>query len=167
MSEVTKRFLRPRVDEPGVPLSRPEPREKKKRGLSRTTPLKQRNEARAKKASAENFGPCSNMARLLGCIVPSCFRRPRDGVVELEPRWTIQAAHVRSRGSGGKDWGNVVGLCVQHHAEQGSLGIESFQKRYGLDMEAAASRIASAVQEHECFAWRVARRCKVCRRRAA
>ncbi len=52
-------------------------------------------------------------------------------------------AHVKSRGAGGHDRGNVVPLCRIHHTEQG-WGIKSFQSKYAIDLKAEAKRIEEA-----------------------
>jgi len=55
-------------------------------------------------------------------------------------------AHVRHRGMGGKDvpWvGNGVPLCAfGHHAEQHALGVLSWQRKHGVDLEEEAERYA-------------------------
>lgn len=50
----------------------------------------------------------------------------------------IECAHVKSRGAGGDDVGNCWPACHHHHLEQHALGIQSFQKKYGLDLYAIA-----------------------------
>jgi hypothetical protein len=146
----------PRKDGPG-PLSLPAPKERKRRkGIRKANPERQA------KVRAETFGPCSRMARALPCAVPGCGRARSKGD-------KIEAAHVTSRGAGGKDHANVVGLCVWHHRQQGDVGIATFQKRHGIDMPELARRIADAVRDHECVSWREAdprggHRCGVCLR---
>lgn len=54
-----------------------------------------------------------------------------------------QVAHVKSRGAGGPDFGNVVSLCLAHHYEEHTIGRKSFEARYGLDLKTAAANIAS------------------------
>lgn len=56
---------------------------------------------------------------------------------------TCDPAHVR-RGTGGgtslkpgDQW--VIPLCHPHHMEQHSIGEQSFERRYGLDMKAEAA----------------------------
>ncbi len=53
-------------------------------------------------------------------------------------------AHVKSRGAGGHDRGNTVPLCHAHHHEQHTIGIESFQAQYRIDLKAEAKRIEEA-----------------------
>lgn len=43
----------------------------------------------------------------------------------------VEAAHVKSRGAGGKDVGNVVPLCHWHHQLQHEDGIKSFAELVG------------------------------------
>lgn len=127
----------------------------KGQGLARSKRVNPINRERKAKLSAQNFGPCSRMARLSPCVVKTCKRLPPH-----EP------AHVRSRGAGGQDFANVVSMCTPHHREQHDSGIQSFQARYGLDLEAEANAIAVAVANHECDDWpeltRQGLRCAVC-----
>ena len=60
------------------------------------------------------------------CVVPGCDGRPTE------------FAHVKTRGSGGHDSSGIA-LCSQHHKEQHSIGILTFQRRYGLDLWAIAA----------------------------
>jgi deoxycytidylate deaminase len=46
-------------------------------------------------------------------------------------------AHVKTRGSGGGDETGVP-LCRACHAEQHTIGIETFQRRHGIDLVALA-----------------------------
>jgi hypothetical protein len=146
------RDLAPRPQpRPAGPIERSAPRLPKP-----PKPLNKVNRPRKAKNFAKCFGVCSRMVReadLFGvCVVPFCGRRD------------IQVAHVRSRGAGGADWANVVGLCPDHHHEQGAQGIESFQRCYEIDLEQLAGAVALAVQKHSC-AGRLDDygRCRVCR----
>lgn len=59
------------------------------------------------------------------------------------PDWSlravIHACHVRSRGAGGRDYGNLVPMCATHHQEQHSIGQRSFEKRHGVNLKALAA----------------------------
>lgn len=67
------------------------------------------------------------------CLVT---RRDPDGTY---PAYSpIQVCHVTSRGAGGHDRGNVVPLCLWHHAKQHSMGTKSFERVYGVDLKAHA-----------------------------
>ena len=57
-----------------------------------------------------------------------------------------QCAHVKTKGSGGPDLGNLVPLCAAHHGEQ-HKGIKTFQKKYGLDLADAARRLTEAYED--------------------
>ena len=77
--------------------------------------------------------------RTLWCVVP----------VEHEFRPVIEIAHVRSRGAGGNDFGNVVDLCSHHHREQHQIGIRSFEAKYNIDMAQEAQRLATEWNNRE------------------
>lgn len=122
------------------------------------------NAPRLEQRRAEAFGPCSRMARRSGCAVRGCKHTDSKGLVD--------PAHVRSRGAGGGDWANVVGLCSTagtregHHQEQHRIGIESFCERYRLSLDDVAMQIAEKVSAHLCeeFPERSRRgvRCAIC-----
>ena len=63
------------------------------------------------------------------CSVPGCQGHP------------IEFAHAKTRGSGGHD-AQGVPLCLAHHHEQHSMGIESFQAKYKIDLFAIAAEFA-------------------------
>jgi len=53
----------------------------------------------------------------------------------------IEGCHVKSRGAGGSDRGNMVAMCHRAHQEQHACGIKSFQARWGVDLQAEAQRL--------------------------
>jgi hypothetical protein len=113
------------------------------------------NRARKARDFKRCFDVCARMLRepdFHTCMVPFCGRKD------------IQVCHVRSRGARGADWANVVALCPDHHHEQGSQGIDSFQRCYEINLEHLAGEVALAVQKHSC-AGRLDDfgRCRVCR----
>ena len=61
----------------------------------------------------------------------------------------IGFAHVKSRGSGGHDEGNGLGLCAKHHAEQHTMGVKSFAKRYRVNLQAVASALWTAFESEQ------------------
>jgi hypothetical protein len=50
----------------------------------------------------------------------------------------VEAAHVKSRGAGG-DSSHLLPLCEHHHEKQHTIGIRTFEVKYGLDLEALAA----------------------------
>jgi len=66
------------------------------------------------------------------------WRSPSDTIVS-------EAAHVRSRGSGGDDPNNLVSLCAKHHRwgkdSLHALNVKGFDKRWGLSVEKIARRL--------------------------
>ena len=54
----------------------------------------------------------------------------------------IQACHVKSRGAGGSDVANLYPGCAAAHHEQHAIGIPAFEARWGVNLAAAAERLA-------------------------
>ena len=55
----------------------------------------------------------------------------------------IQNCHVVTGGMGRKaDYTAIVPGCAHHHAEM-HQGVQSFQRKYGIDLEAEAARVAA------------------------
>jgi len=102
--------------------------------VKRRKPMRRYNRERRRRLNAEAFGPQAELARSLPCL--ACGRRPPS-----------DPAHVRSRGSGGRDRGNVVGLCRPCHVRQGTLGVRGFERVTGLDLRAEALRLEALAYE--------------------
>lgn len=83
------------------------------------------NRERAERRRSEAFGPQAEAARARDC---SACGRPGPS----------DPAHVRSRGAGGSDRGNVIPLCRRCHIQQHAKGWAWMRERYGLDELAAA-----------------------------
>lgn len=62
-------------------------------------------------------------------------------------RGRIQAHHVRSRGAGGGDRGNLVALCQRAHQRGHAVGWKSFAAFWGIDLKAEAARLAARYLE--------------------
>lgn len=77
-----------------------------------------------------------NFIRSHHCCVPGCDQMP------------IQAAHVRrgsDAGTGRKPSDYfAVSLCWLHHAIQHSIGEETFERQFGIDLHALALEFAQA-----------------------
>lgn len=58
----------------------------------------------------------------------------------------VDACHVKSRGAGGDDRGNLIPLCRSHHREQHQIGLRSFERKYGVDLMAHAQHLATVYQ---------------------
>jgi hypothetical protein len=69
-----------------------------------------------------------------GCCVPGC-----DATI-------VDFAHLRScanAGTGQKPHDIFgVSLCRHHHVEQHSLGVDAFDRKYGIDLSALAAEFA-------------------------
>jgi hypothetical protein len=76
-----------------------------------------------------------------------CWPQSRIGVDVLRGLGMLghmpisECAHVKSRGAGGKDAGNMVPMCMRHHRQQHAVGIKTFQAAYGIDLRAIAARV--------------------------
>ena len=68
-----------------------------------------------------------------------------DGSVDCDG--PIHPAHVKSRGAGGPDIGNIVPLCARHHHQQHNVGIKTFQAIYTLDLAWIARRLTEAYED--------------------
>lgn len=105
----------------------------KRSRLSRKTPVKKVNAARAAFRRARDFGPQAERCKTMDCCV--CARG-----------YPSVPAHVLSRGRGGHDRANVVPLCWWCHEEQHRTGIKTFQATHGIDMKAIAQEIAAQLE---------------------
>lgn len=86
---------------------------------------------------ARNYGERAEHIRAMPCLVGhGCMGR-------------IVAAHVKARGVGscGGDRRSLIPLCWGHHEEQGRIGIQTFSKRYALDLARVAETIASQLDD--------------------
>lgn len=70
-----------------------------------------------------------------------CHYEDKEHLQEVRSRMTClicggenpDAHHLESRGSLGSDY-SVVPLCRRHHAEYHSMGLKSFNDKYGRDL---------------------------------
>lgn len=90
-------------------------------------PVKRRNGPRARARYARNFGDEAEAVRAMPCLV--------TGTTPSEP------AHVVSRGAGGGRF-DIIPLSPAMHAQQHSVGVESFAAAHRLDLRAEADRVA-------------------------
>lgn len=95
------------------------------------TPMKRVNPRRRRARHRRDFGERAPVVRGMACLAAS------DRCAG-----PIEAAHARSRGAGGDRY-QLVPLCSAHHREQHSVGVRTFQTRHGIDLLAAAARIAA------------------------
>ena len=56
----------------------------------------------------------------------------------------IQVCHVKSRGAGGSDLGNIVPMCGTAHDQQHAWGIRTFEKEWSISLKAAAEFLYAA-----------------------
>lgn len=105
---------------------------RRSQGLQRSGPIKPVNRERRERNWEDYYGSVERVKAIqrLSCL--ACGSTPS------------QNAHVRSRAAGGT-WKDVVPLCGKCHTEQHQVGVETFQERRGLDLEAEAARLAREV----------------------
>jgi hypothetical protein len=76
----------------------------------------------------------AQQARAMGCAVAGMVGR-KDGKSWLHIcDGPIDAHHITSRGAGGKDAGNLVGLCRRAHDQLHQWGAKSFPLAYNIDL---------------------------------
>ena len=90
--------------------------------------MKKVNRERKAKRDAEAFAAQAELCRTLDCSACGAWG-PSD------------PAHVRSRGAGGKDRGNVIPLCRVCHMQQHAWGWPVFAERTGIDPDEIACRL--------------------------
>lgn len=66
-------------------------------------------------------------------------------------RTKTQACHLKSRGAGGPDAGNLWPGCERHHIEQHTDGLATFQRRYRLNLARICERIEASYVKQERF----------------
>lgn len=75
--------------------------------------------------------------RSLGCCIPNC-----------DDQGLIEVAHVRSAANAGTGIkpidGFAVGMCHDHHHEQHSTGVRSFEAKYKINLFALAHEYVEA-----------------------
>ena len=87
-----------------------------------------RRAERKKKRHEKQYGERAVAIKAMRCCVPGCAHWPSD------------AAHVKSRAAGGTKR-DLVPLCHEHHMEQHSTGIKTFQEKHGIDLALIAAEI--------------------------
>ena len=125
------------------PVPKPKPR-KKVRGGKRGAPtgrprtlLKKFNAKRGGNAFPKNVDEARReFIRAQPCAVTGLFTGEwitREAwMAQTLPKWwkcRVVPAHVKSRGSGGKDQGNMIPLDSRLHDWQGQIGWPAFQRR--------------------------------------
>lgn len=108
-----------------------------KRGGHRKRVRMTKHGPRTKKSGGHAFYKSGrNPAYLAALRTQPCRLCKKRGIRQTT---RTQAAHVKSRATGGADLGNALSLCALHHDEQGRWGIKTFQKRYKFSMEYEAA----------------------------
>lgn len=115
------------------PVPKPAPREKKPR------PPKVRKRVKQGPPKVQDRAYL-DWIKTRPCLVIASGRECRGTRCCFQVGRRIEPAHVKTRGSGGADRGNVVPLCPQHHDEQEG-DTEGFEKVYGVSLKLAAAEL--------------------------
>lgn len=67
-----------------------------------------------------------------------CIACHSKGTIHDDGNYHTVPAHLKSRGAGGDDVGNVVPLCWNDHVIQHSIGWKEFEKRMGINAKELA-----------------------------
>ena len=70
------------------------------------------------------------------CICGAPGEMHEDGKRYLDP------SHVKSRGSGGGDQGNLVPKCRRHHTQFGTIGKKQFEMIHSVNLDERAAAYA-------------------------
>ena len=74
--------------------------------------------------------------RRLACVVPGCETRPAEN------------HHTRAGGMGMKaHYSTIVPLCHHHHQQLHTIGVLTFERRYGLDLAQEAAAVQTRWEE--------------------
>ena len=82
--------------------------------------------------------------RALPCVLLGKRVRIRDHPEAWETHecfGAVQACHVKTRGAGGGDVGNLYPGCVRAHGSQHFIGIRSFQERWQINLTEIAAKL--------------------------
>lgn len=118
-------------------MKRKSPLPKRKKPLARKTPLKRTKPLRHTPGKPTRFaGRRDDTDQAYGKWV-----RGRSCLLGASGRCygPVEADHVKTRGSGGTDLGNLINLCTLHHTQRHTMGRHSFEKKYGVDLAQIAA----------------------------
>lgn len=76
----------------------------------------------------KQYGSLERVRAIQRMLCPICFHTPCEN------------AHIKSRGAGGT-YLDIIPLCPKHHHEFHQIGINSFQKKYNINLIKIADRV--------------------------
>lgn len=68
----------------------------------------------------------------------SCCVCGSPGVLHEDGMWRNDPSHIKSRGAGGEDFGNVVPKCRFCHSRYHSMGRKKFQEKHQINLSKIA-----------------------------
>jgi hypothetical protein len=122
------------------PLSRAAPL-RRGRGLKRGKPMKKVNAKRGGHMFPKNVSHERRaFIRLLPCVLRYRGYYSNGRVRRHDCRGRVQACHLKSRGSGGPDVGNMWPGCAAAHEEQHRIGVPAFEARWHVSLAYECAR---------------------------
>jgi hypothetical protein len=112
------------------------------------TPVKPKREGPPRKGTVIDE-PYRTWVRGQGCVLRGRWCHDEAKSPDLQDSYhvcwgPIEFHHVKTRGAGGKDRGNGVGLCTTGHRTFHDLGRATFAARYAIDLAHVARNLAAA-----------------------
>jgi hypothetical protein len=130
-------------------VPKPKVRRRKPKTLTRTR-MKSRG-PRTKKSGGHLFPKLVNEAYREFIRAQPCILAGRGRVIEEHATWAravghfcfaaVRACHVKARGAGGPDMGNLYPACDAAHDEQHAVGIPTFEKQWEISLPKIAEQL--------------------------
>jgi hypothetical protein len=112
------------------------------RNLPTGQPVKPKREGSPRKGQEPDL-TYRAFVRAQGCVLVGRWCHDENQIPAFQDSYhicsgPIEFHHVKTRGAGGKDRGNGVGLCANGHARFHTWGRLTFDQRYGVNLVAIA-----------------------------
>jgi len=135
-----------------LPNACPKPPKSAKRGPQERAPRKQKTRMKQRNAKRQGHMFPKNVSqerrayiRGLPCVLDGRYRPLGSfaGIGAVESHHCTsktRVCHLKSRGSGGKDAGNIWPGCDAAHEEQHRLGVPAFEERWNINLAHECAR---------------------------
>ncbi len=122
--------------------------ELKRRKLPTGQPVKPKREGPPSKGTVIDE-PYRTWVRAQGCVLRGRWCHDDNQIPAFQDSYhvcwgPVEFHHVKTRGAGGKDRGNGVGLCTTGHRSFHDLGRATFDARYAIDLAHVARELEAA-----------------------
>jgi hypothetical protein len=135
------------------PVPKPERKIKVRKPLQRNTQVLKVNRKRKGSSFPKRRDPAYlDWIHTLPCAIVGAPKWETGALYPRPTSWCypaigVDAAHVKTRATGGADRQNLVPLCRRHHEEQHRIGIPAFQKRWGINLAKIAAGLGLLYSE--------------------